>query len=48
MKNIIGKGTANKYGYYFSWGYYYFSAGYLFCSKLNNSLSNEYKALPQA
>lgn len=40
MENLVRKGMAVQFGFYFSWGFY-FSASYLFCKKIKNSISNE-------
>jgi hypothetical protein len=40
MQNLIRKGMAAQFGFYFSWGFY-FSAGYLFCQKFKIPISNE-------
>lgn len=45
MKNIIGKGIAEKYYYVFSWGFSFFSAGYLLYKKINIPVSDEFNKL---
>lgn len=40
MQNLIRKGMAAQFDFYFSWSFY-FSAGYLFCQKFKIPISNE-------